>query len=93
VTYRVYLCGDEPCPNDPEFVHRMIFGHVCVPKTFSDRTGRAKGHRQTPTDIGLPYPVSMWDGGCDAAGVTTANKLAEHARREPGRTIVLEIEG
>lgn len=79
--YRAYLCADSPCPHDRRFVHRLYFG--CVPGTFSDRTGRARGHTQVPTTIdGLPWRVYLWDGGCDAAGVTAAAKIAEYERAQ-----------
>lgn len=93
MSYRVYVCGDGPeCPHDDRFEHRFYFG--CVPKTFKDRTGRAKGHRQTLTEVpGLPYQVWMWDGGCDAAGETARRKVAEHSRasRRGTRKIILNI--
>lgn len=93
MTYRVYIDGDGPdCPHDDRFEHRFYFG--CVPKNFSERTGRAKGHRQTETTIdGLPWNVWLWDGGCDKAGVTAEKKLAEYERsqRAGGRKIVLEM--
>jgi hypothetical protein len=91
--YKVYLCGPSDCPVDPEFTHETIFGGPsCVPRDMSLRTGRSKSHRQTATDIGLPYKVYLWDGGCDAAGHTARRKIEEHNRRNPADTIVLEME-
>ena len=55
--------GDYRCPNDPEFVHRFYYG--CVPADFSEVTGRSRTHRQTRHG-----EYRLWDGGCDAAGVS-----------------------
>jgi hypothetical protein len=72
---------DTVCPHDPKFVHRFYYG--CVPVTFSDRTGNAKGYRQTETEIGLPWKVWLWNGGCDTQGITAAKKLADWQNRKP----------
>ena len=74
--------GQTPCPNDPDFVHEgYMYG--CVPKDFSMRTGRSKTHHQTETVVkGLPWRIWMWNGGCDLAGVTAENRLAEYNRRD-----------
>jgi hypothetical protein len=58
---KIYLCGDSPCPTDDEFVHRVYYG--CVPKTFSERTGRAKGHHNQKCAVEGCYKYH-WDGGC-----------------------------
>ena len=60
--------ADDDCPHDPRFEHRFWYG--CVPRTFSDRTGRAKGFHQTETPNAYPQPGKadtrwLWDGGCD----------------------------
>lgn len=65
--YAIYLCGDTSCPCDPNFEHRFYFG--CVPKDFSERTGRSKTQRQrnvTAPDLRHGYRF-MWTGGCDGA--------------------------
>lgn len=73
MTTFLVINGDSPCPHDDRFEHRFYFG--CVPKTFSDRTGRAKGFRQTETPNAYPkvnHGVTcastrwLWNGGCDA---------------------------
>lgn len=69
--YVVHLCGDAPCPNDPTFEHRFYFG--CVPKDFSERTGRSKTHRQRRGADGL----YRWDGGCDVARGTRSSPGAD----------------
>lgn len=66
--YAVYLDGDSVCPNDPDFVHRMLFGYTCVPKDFSDNTGRSRTHKQSEGEDGRYW----WDGGCDAVSERTA---------------------
>jgi hypothetical protein len=71
--------ADSACPHDPRFEHRVYFG--CVPADFSDGTGRSKRRRQTETEVGLPWKVWLWDGGCDASGDTARRKLVEHQRR------------
>lgn len=68
--YVTYVCGDGACPNNPQFEHRFYFG--CVPKDFSERTGRSKTHRQYRVDEpdtpgGYRY---RWNGGCDASEPT-----------------------
>jgi hypothetical protein len=64
--YKVYLCGDVPCPTDDDYEHRFYFG--CVPKTFSDRTGRAKGHKQSRCDVEGCHRYH-WDGGCNSVAI------------------------
>ena len=57
--YAVYLCGPRQCPTDPAFEHDNFYG--CVPKDFSERTGRSKTHRQHRDEDGR----YRWNGGCD----------------------------
>lgn len=69
--YAVYICGPTDCPNDPAFEHDNYFG--CIPKDFSQSTGRSKTHHQTkkvdPTSpTGYRY---RWNGGCDAQEPST----------------------
>lgn len=66
-SYAVHICGDTDCPSDPAFEHRFYFG--CVPKDFSERTGRSKSHRQSQGPDGR----YRWNGGCDAAENIPAN--------------------
>lgn len=74
-----YVCGDTDCPNDPAFEHRFYYG--CVPRDFSDQTGRSRTRRQTATAVdGLPWKLHLWDGGCDATGVTAQQRLEAHRR-------------
>lgn len=74
------LDRDTICPHDGDFVHRNYFG--CVPCDFSERTGRSRRFRQRETVVdGLPWHLWLWNGGCDAAGVTTQQKLAEGRRK------------
>lgn len=91
--YTVYIDGTSDCPHDPGFEHRMIFGYVCVPKDFSERTGRSRTHKQTETVIeGLPWKVWLWAGGCDAAGVTARKKVEEWERRDKSKPpIILDM--
>ncbi len=67
--YAVYICGDTDCPHDPAFEHRRLFGLECVPKDFSERTGKSETrsqHRVARPDRPLGYRYE-WNGGCDAA--------------------------
>lgn len=70
------LCEPGDCPNDPAFEHDNYFG--CIPKDFSQRTGRSKTHRQTkhpePTKAGYRY---RWNGGCDAVATEPAARHLE----------------
>ncbi len=75
--YKVYICGDAPCPNDADFEHRFYFG--CVPKDFSDRTGRSKTHSQTKRADNLYH----WDGGCDR-GLVPSDGQSETAVADTG---------
>lgn len=65
--YPVLVCllADRDCPHDEAFEHRHYYG--CVPRDFSERTGRSKTHSQTRVAgqylLGYRY---LWDGGCDA---------------------------
>lgn len=87
--YRVHLCGmDADCPHDPDFEHRpWPFG--CVPRDFSERTGRSRTHRQHLAEV-LGYGERhRWDGGCDAAGVIPHGWMPNGASRS---TIVLQMD-
>lgn len=57
--YKTYICGPSDCPNDPAFEHDNYFG--CIPKDFSEKTGRSKTHRQHQDADGR----YRWNGGCD----------------------------
>lgn len=58
--YRVYICGPTDCPKDPDFEHDGYFG--CIPRDFSQATGRSKKYRQARGPDGR----YRWNGGCDA---------------------------
>lgn len=66
--YAARICGTGRCPNDDAFEHDNYFG--CVPKDFSERTGRSKTHRQTKGPDGR----FRWNGGCDAAPLPRARE-------------------
>ncbi len=90
MTYRVYLCGVETeCPHDGEFEHRgWPFG--CVPRDFSERTGRSRTHHQRSEDVPGYGDRYRWDGGCDAAGVIPHGWTPSTAKR--GDVIVLDMD-
>jgi hypothetical protein len=75
----IHVDGTGRCPTDPNYHHEFYYG--CVPVDFSLATGRSKSAHQTKTDIGLPWPVWLWPGGCDASGVTARRKTEEYARQ------------
>lgn len=64
--YKTYICAPSDCPHDPDFEHDNYFG--CIPKDFSQTTGRSKTHHQskvadTSSPTGYRY---VWNGGCAA---------------------------
>lgn len=75
---------DASCPNDPAFVHRFYFG--CVPKDFSDRTGRIETSvdadaRTSAEDSALPESTR---GGLTASTVTSS-----HQKTHPSLEVVI----
>jgi hypothetical protein len=55
----IHICGDTPCPNDEQFIHRFYYG--CTPKDFKENTGTSATYKQTKGDDGK----YRWGGGCD----------------------------
>lgn len=81
MAYKVYLCGvPYECPHDADFEHDNYFG--CIPKDFSQRTGRSKSHRQTRAADGR----YRWNGGCDTAPITQPVTAASAAQSDEERT-------